>query len=148
MIEAGPIIDRVARDRGLDVVGITGPSRSKWYVMARREIAVALYMIGCNPMQISRILQKDYSTISFYLGRKQGRRSMSTISCTYRIYPAWFGGEVAAPMKELAYGAAAQMGRRVEGIVKTGAGFDRWGGHFVDFRITYSSTNKLQEAKQ
>jgi len=71
---------------------------------------------------------------------------MSTICCGYRIYPRWFGGEVAGPMKELADGAAKNMGRRVNSVVKIGSGFDRWSGHFVDFRVTYSSTGILREA--
>lgn len=63
------------------------------------------------------------------------------MSCTYRIYPSWFGGEVAVPMRELAEGAATKMGRRVENIIKVGAGFDQLSGHFVDFKVTYSSTD-------
>lgn len=71
---------------------------------------------------------------------------MSTVSCSYRIYPNWFGGEVAVPLRELAEGAAAKMGRRVDSMVKIGSGFDQMRGHFVDFRVTYSSTTQLMEA--
>lgn len=60
--------------------------------------------------------------------------------CTYRIYPNWFGGETAAPLRELTERAGSQMGRAVLAIVKAGAGFDQMRGHFVDFRVTYGST--------
>ena len=71
---------------------------------------------------------------------------MSTISCGYRIYPAWFGGDSAEPIAELANGAADRLGRTVDRIETTGHGFDRRGGHFIDFKVTYSSTGMLREA--
>lgn len=72
---------------------------------------------------------------------------MSTISCGYRIYPAWFGGDAVQAMKELADHAAATMERVVEDVTSTGYGFDRRGGHFVDFKVIYSSTSGLREAQ-
>ena len=60
----------------------------------------------------------------------------------YRIYPFWFGegGEPTLPMKELAEGSAARMGRRVENIEITHRGFDNQRGGYMDFTVTYSST--------
>lgn len=73
---------------------------------------------------------------------------MSTISCGYRIYPAWFGGDDAtAPMREMARHAAGRMGRQVAAIETTGHGFDRRSGHYLDFKVSYSSTDALQEAR-
>jgi hypothetical protein len=71
---------------------------------------------------------------------------MST--CGYRIYPAWFGDDdPKRPMRELAEDTAARMGCTVLKVDTTGYGFDRRGGHFVDFDVTYSSTvtRKLKE---
>ena len=71
---------------------------------------------------------------------------MSTISCGYRIYPAWFGDEdILRPMHETADHAARNMGRAVLHVTTTGYGFDRRGGHFIDFKVTYSSTSVLKE---
>lgn len=71
---------------------------------------------------------------------------MSTISCAYRIYPVWFKGGTQEPMRELADRSALTMGRFVDSIVVIGSGFDQCSGHFVDFRVTYSSTRALTEA--
>lgn len=71
-----------------------------------------------------------------------------TISCAYRHYPAWFGDvDPVIPMRELAHGAAKAMGRIVVNIEKIGHGFDRRGGHYIDYRVTYSSTHALKEAR-
>lgn len=73
---------------------------------------------------------------------------MSTISCTYRIYPSWFGGEsMTGPMAELACNAASQMGRRPYDIEVIHYGEDRR-GQFIDFRVNYSSIGILAGAKQ
>lgn len=64
---------------------------------------------------------------------------VNTISCAYRIYPSWFGGESAKPVAEMAHGAADRMGRRVQAIDVIGNGNDRR-GEFIDFRVTYTST--------
>lgn len=70
------------------------------------------------------------------------------ISCAYRIYPAWFGDvDPMVPMRELAHGAAKAMGRIAVNIEKIGYGFDHRSGHFVDYRVTYSSTGVLKEAR-
>lgn len=72
-----------------------------------------------------------------------------TITCGYRIYPAWrgFDGNPWVPMREAGAHAAKQMGRIVLNIEKTGSGFDERSGYYVDFKITYSSTETMQEAR-
>lgn len=62
-----------------------------------------------------------------------------SVSCGYRIYPAWFSGASTKPMRELADNAASRMGRRVESIAVTRNGED-WRGVFIDFKVTYTST--------
>lgn len=68
-------------------------------------------------------------------------------TCGYRIYPAWFGHDDMshAPIVELAHGSAARMGRRVVHITVTGHGTNHRGS-YIDFDVTYSSTN--QQAKE
>jgi hypothetical protein len=61
------------------------------------------------------------------------------ISCTYRIYPSWFGGGTEQPMQELAKYAAARMGRQEWKIRVVGHGEDARGA-FTDFKVTYAST--------
>lgn len=61
----------------------------------------------------------------------------------YRIYPAWFGGDENKAMAELANGSAHSMGRIATDITVTGHGFDRHGGHYKDFTVTYSSGGGL-----
>lgn len=70
---------------------------------------------------------------------------MSTVSCTYRFYLAWFAEKdsLAKPMQELANGAAARMGRLVENIEIVGNGEDQRGGQFIDAKVTYSSTASI-----
>jgi hypothetical protein len=71
---------------------------------------------------------------------------MSTISCGYRIYPRWFGGgHMVGPMNELAANAADKMGRHVDRIDVTEYGTDHRGS-YIDFRVTYTSTDILREA--
>lgn len=62
---------------------------------------------------------------------------MNTVICDYRIYPAWFRGDDAKAIVELAHGSADRMGARVGNIDVTGHGFDRRGGHYLDFTVTY-----------
>lgn len=72
----------------------------------------------------------------------------TTISCTYRIYPSWFGGEgVARPMRELAERSAANMARKVQSIEQVGSGFDHCGGHFQDYMVTYSEIEQKMEVR-
>lgn len=63
-----------------------------------------------------------------------------TLTFPYRIYPAWFGGEDKKGMIELAHYTADRMGFFLskDAIRITGTGFDRRGGHFVDFTVTYN----------
>jgi hypothetical protein len=61
------------------------------------------------------------------------------ISCAYRIYPSWFGGESARPMVEMAVHAAARMGRPDWKIKVIVHGEDAR-GQFTDFKVTYAST--------
>jgi hypothetical protein len=61
------------------------------------------------------------------------------MSCTYRIYPSWFGGESGKAITELAHGSADRMGRRVLAIDVIRNDSD-WRGEFIDFRVTYTST--------
>lgn len=62
---------------------------------------------------------------------------MNTLSCDYRIYPAWFAGEEAKAVLELAHGSATMMDCDVLTTDVTGHGFDRRGGHYLDFTVTY-----------
>lgn len=71
---------------------------------------------------------------------------MNTISCGYRIYPAWFGGNDQQAIKELARGSADRMGCSVDTIAVTHSGFDRRGGHFLDFTVTYIRDNVTQRS--
>lgn len=67
-----------------------------------------------------------------------------SFSCDYRIYPTWFvEADPTRPMRELADRTAARMGRQVEDITLIDSGFDRRGGWFMDFRVTYSSTTSM-----
>lgn len=74
---------------------------------------------------------------------------MSTIRCSYRIYPSWFVGRnnIERPMREMAEHAAAHMGRLVEKIEITDQGEDDDRGLYIDFSVTYSSTGMLMEAQ-
>lgn len=65
----------------------------------------------------------------------------------YRIYPAWFGGDEQKAMIELARGSAHRLGMVATEITVTGHGFDRRGGHYKDFTVTYSSSNRMKEAR-
>lgn len=71
---------------------------------------------------------------------------MNAISCGYRIYPRWFGGgHMSAPMNELADNAARSMNRLVDSIQVTAYGHDHR-GQYIDFCVTYTSTDILREA--
>lgn len=73
---------------------------------------------------------------------------MADISCRYRIYPAWFGGESATkPMMELARGSAVAMGRKVENFEIIANGESRR-GRYIDFRVSYSSTDSLTKVRR
>lgn len=63
---------------------------------------------------------------------------MNTLTCHYRIYPAWFAGEEAAAIVELAHSSANLMDCDVLNTDVTGHGFDRRGGHYLDFTVTYA----------
>jgi hypothetical protein len=72
----------------------------------------------------------------------------------YRIYPAWFTGREGheltgsqTPMNELAQGSAKRMGRNVLGIRIVGLGQD-FRGSYVDFNVTYSSSELLERTKE
>lgn len=71
------------------------------------------------------------------------------MKCTYRIFPAWrgFGGENPENVTwGMARHAAEGMGRQVIAVEKLGHGFDqRFGGYFIDYTVTYSSTGVLDE---
>lgn len=69
------------------------------------------------------------------------------IKCPYRIYPAWFDGDEGTGMTELARGSAKCLAATSYEINVTGHGFDRRGGHYVDFTVTYSSTGMMKEAR-
>lgn len=62
------------------------------------------------------------------------------MKCPYRIYPAWFGGDESVAMEELARGSAKRLDATSYRIDVTGHGFDRRGGHYLDFTVTYIST--------
>lgn len=67
----------------------------------------------------------------------------------YRIYPSWFRDFYSrehSPMAEMVEGAATRMGCLVDGIEIVGTGNDR-GGQFIDFDVTYISTDVMKEAK-
>jgi hypothetical protein len=69
----------------------------------------------------------------------------------YRIYPSWFTGrdrafgDAQAAMSELAQRSASTMGRRVTGINIVATGQDHR-GHYLDFDVTYSSTDRFEGA--
>lgn len=73
---------------------------------------------------------------------------MNTISCQYRIYPTWFGGDDARAIEELAHGSANSMGCHVAEIDITGHGFDHRGGHYRDFTVVYISESLTQRSTQ
>lgn len=65
------------------------------------------------------------------------------MKCGYRIYPAWSGFEGEDPLaitSSMAQRTAALRGCRVVSVDKVGTGFDERSGYYVDFDVTYSST--------
>ncbi len=63
---------------------------------------------------------------------------MSVTVCRYRIYTRWFAGDddVSAPIKELAEGSAARMGKMVGDVAITAEGKDHR-GRYIDFTVSY-----------
>ena len=66
MMNPQAIIQRACSYAGID--DITAKSHRPEYVRARRLAAWALWSQGIAVMQIGRLLQKDHSTVSHYLG--------------------------------------------------------------------------------
>lgn len=67
--QARQIISMVAAWRGVDPRKIVGPCRNRRVVLARMEIARQLDARGYSTSRIGAILNKDHTTIVFYLGR-------------------------------------------------------------------------------
>jgi DNA-binding CsgD family transcriptional regulator len=67
--QAREIIREVAERRGIDPGAITGPRRFQKLMLARVEIAHRLVARRYSLHRIGAILNRDHSTIFFYLGR-------------------------------------------------------------------------------
>lgn len=63
----GDIIRTIAREHGVTFDDLRGPRRFKKIVAARKEAAIVLTERGMSNIRISQLLQKDKTTIFYYV---------------------------------------------------------------------------------
>ncbi len=73
--QARAIINMVATEAGIDPLLIVGQCRKQKVFRARVEVALRLDARRYSTPQIGRILNKDHTTIVFYLGRGKKKPS-------------------------------------------------------------------------
>ena len=60
---------KIAQKYGLTADHITGKSRDKWIVKARREVCEELYAKGMSSKTIGNFLNRNHTSILYLLGK-------------------------------------------------------------------------------
>lgn len=75
MLRGEMLMREIARKHGVRYADLRSRSRDKRVVVARIEIARALWDgLGFNGPKIARMMRKDHTSIYFYLGRVARRK--------------------------------------------------------------------------
>ena len=171
MDEVRAIVREVAASTGVPACRIMSKERTAGVVCARREVILRLHKTGRSLTRIARLIGRDHAAVWHFMKhlphrprwrkphikmvraplRHQILKEFGMIG-QYRIYPAWFTGREGheltgsqTPMNELAQGSAKRMGRSVLGLKIVALGED-FRGSYVDFNVTYSSTDLLEKS--